>query len=245
MQNIYLIGERDHHKSIKVNMKELFSKLKIEPEIIFSEGNGQLPVLRTFNPFKEYLDERKLFELPKYEYISNAINENYNKERNLEGNIICVEDYNLFNFQICVFHAVYKYAFRSFEEMKEIKKIENVLNEFWTMDSITKKILDTYEYNDNEKKISNKELVMIEAILKELQESCVNKKYDIFNSKNMYLNMLINNSINTILLDIRNEIFYENIRKNFSFENNVVIFVGDAHIPYLKQKYPHNTHIVV
>ena len=245
MQNIYLIGEKDHHNSVKVNLKELFLKMKIQPDIIFSEGNGQIPIQRTFNPFKEYLDERKLFELPNYNYIANAINENYNKERNLEGNIICVEDYNLFNFQVCVFHAAYKYACRTFEEMKEIKKIENILNEFWTMQNITNKILDTYEYNTNEKEISNKENIILKNIIQELQEICVKKNYEEFSSINFTLNSLIKRNMNPILLDLRNEIFYENIKNNLNTNEKIIIFVGDAHMPFFKSKFTNFIYVQV
>lgn len=241
-KKIYLIGEKDHYKKNKTDMKQLFIKEKITPDIIFTEGNGKPPVLREYNPFKEYLITRKKLELPEYEYIENAINKNYNTERNLEGNLIVVEDLKLFNFQISVFAACINYLSKTYSEFEEINKIDNIFNEFNLMRDITNKIMG-YNYTNNEKEISNIEKGILTLILKELDENKLKNNYSEEAHPAIY-NKIRTNSYK-ILYNLRNEIFYENIINNIKDEKNIVLFLGDAHMPYFNNKFPINTYIKV
>jgi hypothetical protein len=245
MQKIILIGEKDHFKKNKPNMKNIFKELQIQPDLIFTEGNGKNPVQRTYNPFQKYLDERKKLDLPHYITIDLAFNRNYNKERELEGNLMSVEDLKLSRLQTFILQCSSDFALEKYDEMKDINKIDILLNDFQIMKNISKEILDLKIYNTNEKEITLIELIMLDKMLNNLEKTYVKRDLNEMEETKKEIASLILKNINKVLLNERNEIFYENIKNNIRDEKNIVVFVGDAHSEYLKRKLSPISHIEV
>lgn len=243
MQKFYLIGEKDHYKA--TDMKKVFEKINVKPDVIFTEGTGRIPVSRNDNAFYNYLTERTNMNLPLYEHLKNVIesNKKYNKLRNLEGNLVCVEDYNFMSFQVCILDASFMYARRLFDEFKTLKGLTELTLEFWTLNSENMKILENYEYNDKEKEISGVGLSLLRMILNEFEKTCVEKKYSVFNDKNKEIDLFFHAKELHVYRDIRNEIFYENIINNLGKEEKVVIFLEDTHMPFFRSKFSNHTYI--
>lgn len=245
MKNIILIGEKDHFKENKPNMKNIFKELQIQPDLIFTEGNGKNPVQRTHNPFQKYLEEREKLDLPHYITIDLAFNRNYNKERGLEGNLMSVEDLKLSRLQAFIFQCSSDFALEKYDEMKDINKIDILINDFQIMKRISKEILDLKIYNTNEKEITLIELIMLDKMLNNLEKVYVKKDLNQMEEAKKEIANLILKNINKILLDTRNEIFFKNIKNNIRDEKNIVVFVGEAHSEYLKRNLSPQKHIVV
>lgn len=249
MQKFYLVGETDHFKA--TNMKELFVKMKVKPDIIFSEGTGKAPTFRTYSPFHEYLKERESMGLPIYEHILHVIdsNKNYNTMRKLEGNLFCVEDLNFMSFEVCLLDCVYLYSKRKFNALKTLSKngLEELNYEFLTLEGINQKIIQNndYDYNKFELKLAEITEKIIEGVIKEYTNICWSKNYDAFKTVSLNVFKMYSENELKIYRDLRNEIFYENIKKNLRDEENVVIFLGDAHMPYFQEKFPSNTYVRV
>lgn len=243
--SIILIGENDHFKPNKPNMKNVFKNLGIKPDLIFTEGNGKSPVKRTHNPFQKYLDERQRLDLPHYITIDLAFNRNYNKERELEGNLISVEDLKLVRLQSFIFQCAQDFALDRYEELKDINKIDILINDFHIMKNLSNEILNLETYNTNEKEITLLNLILLNEMLEGLEKSYVKKNLNFLEGRKRNVAIMILEKIDGILLDERNQIFYENIRKNIGDVKNIVVFVGDEHSEYLGKKLSPKKYIVV
>ncbi len=248
MQKFYLVGETDHFRA--TNMKELFAKMKVKPDIIFSEGTGKTPTFRTNNPFMGYLKERESMGLPLYEHILNVMdsNKNYNTMRKLEGNLFCVEDLNFMSFEVCLLDCVYLYSKRRFNALKTLDKnsLGELHYEILTLDSVNKNIKNNdYDYTKPELEIAEITNRLMSLVLKEYEIICLNKNYDAFKTVGANIFRFYKENELKIYRDLRNEIFYENILKNLKDEENVVIFLGDAHMPYFQEKFPTGLYVRV
>jgi len=245
MQKFYLIGEKDNNRQ-PVDMKKIFESINVKPEVIFTEGTGKSVLFRTYNPFHDYLRERESMKLPVYEYITKVLGSNKNK---LQSNVFSVEDTGFMNFENCLLNCVYLYSKRRFNALKTLDKngLEEINYELITLCEINNKILEdsNYDYTQNEKKIAEISKRLINVVLRDFETICVPKNYDAFKTANLHIIKMYKEKELEIYRDIRNDIFYENIINNLREEQNVVIFLGDAHMPFFINKFPNHLYTTV